>query len=362
MTSRPTSATLPLAIGSVERDTGLSKDTLRVWERRYGFPRPGRNAHGERVYPAEQVVSLLLIKRLIDQGHRPARVVGQPDERLRALLETAAASRGAAVPSTTHAKLSDYLEAVKQASGDTLQRRLEWALLDAGLARFVTEVVAPLTTLVGDAWNRGDIQIYEEHRFSEIIGTLLRSTLQNIPRGEGSPRVLLTTLPGESHGLGLLMAQVMLALEGCQCVSLGPQTPRAQLVEAARHEGADLIGLSFSALARPQAIDEDLRWVRAHLPDDVEVWAGGGGVQQRGFTLPAGVHIFDKFADLQHAITGWRAAHQAPRSGAEDAPVRAKKSKPGTAVPVPGKAAPDTAEAPAPRARKPATRSAKTRR
>lgn len=29
-----------LSIAAVERDTGLTKDTLRVWERRYGFPTP----------------------------------------------------------------------------------------------------------------------------------------------------------------------------------------------------------------------------------------------------------------------------------------------------------------------------------
>ena len=33
-------------IAAVERDTGLSKDTLRVWERRYGFPSPERDAAG----------------------------------------------------------------------------------------------------------------------------------------------------------------------------------------------------------------------------------------------------------------------------------------------------------------------------
>ena len=37
-----------IGIAAVERETGLSKDTLRVWERRYGFPRPLRDANGER--------------------------------------------------------------------------------------------------------------------------------------------------------------------------------------------------------------------------------------------------------------------------------------------------------------------------
>src|SRR5271165_2475103 len=36
-------------IAAVERDTGLSKDTLRVWERRYRFPLPLRDTSGERV-------------------------------------------------------------------------------------------------------------------------------------------------------------------------------------------------------------------------------------------------------------------------------------------------------------------------
>ena len=35
-----------LAISAVERDTGLSKDVLRVWERRYGFPVPERDEIG----------------------------------------------------------------------------------------------------------------------------------------------------------------------------------------------------------------------------------------------------------------------------------------------------------------------------
>ena len=63
-----------LSIAAVERETGISKDTLRVWERRYGFPRPERNAFGERTYPAEQVARLRLIHRLMDQGMRPGRI------------------------------------------------------------------------------------------------------------------------------------------------------------------------------------------------------------------------------------------------------------------------------------------------
>ena len=47
----------------MERDTGVSRDTLRIWERRYGFLTPARNAKGERVYSAEQIRRLKVIRR-----------------------------------------------------------------------------------------------------------------------------------------------------------------------------------------------------------------------------------------------------------------------------------------------------------
>ena len=64
-----------LSIGAVERDTGIARDTLRIWERRYGFPEPVRNEKGERSYPEEQLRRLQHIRRLLDQGLRPGKVV-----------------------------------------------------------------------------------------------------------------------------------------------------------------------------------------------------------------------------------------------------------------------------------------------
>ncbi|HTJ96057.1 MAG TPA: MerR family transcriptional regulator, partial [Rhodocyclaceae bacterium] len=48
-------------ITAAERDTGLSKDLLRMWERRYGFPQPERDQHGERVYSLVQIERLRTI-------------------------------------------------------------------------------------------------------------------------------------------------------------------------------------------------------------------------------------------------------------------------------------------------------------
>ena len=75
-----------ISIAAVERDTGLGKDTLRVWERRYGFPHHDRDQFGERVYPIEQVDKLRVLRRLMDGGHRPGKVINLQIEQLQAQL------------------------------------------------------------------------------------------------------------------------------------------------------------------------------------------------------------------------------------------------------------------------------------
>src|SRR3954454_64935 len=77
----PGSALL-LNISAVERETGLSKDVLRMWERRYGFPKPARDENGERQYSIAEVSKLRAIKRLMDVGMRPGKIIGLSSEEL----------------------------------------------------------------------------------------------------------------------------------------------------------------------------------------------------------------------------------------------------------------------------------------
>ncbi|SEI60267.1 DNA-binding transcriptional regulator, MerR family [Achromobacter sp. NFACC18-2] len=55
--------------GVAARLAGLSPETLRVWERRYNLTQVERSARGQRLYSAEQVRRLSLLKQLVDQGH-----------------------------------------------------------------------------------------------------------------------------------------------------------------------------------------------------------------------------------------------------------------------------------------------------
>src|SRR3954466_2990222 len=83
---------LALNISAVERETGLSKDVLRMWERRYGFPKPRRDENGERQYSVVEVGKLRAIKRLMDVGMRPANIITLSGEELNALADARASN------------------------------------------------------------------------------------------------------------------------------------------------------------------------------------------------------------------------------------------------------------------------------
>ena len=310
MNDRPQRADLTVPIGAVERDTGLSKDTLRVWERRYGFPTPARDAFGERAYSLAQIDKLRVVKRLLDQGHRPGRIMALDIERLQELANAApgGAVRHALASAEDDASLDHFMALVKAQRVGELRRTLSQALLRMGLGRFVTDVVAPMNERVGDAWARGSFEVFEEHLYTESMQVVLRNAISTVPEEGARPRVLLTTLPMEAHGVGLLMAEALLVLEGAHAVSLGIQTPTWDIVQAARAQKVDIVALSFSAAHGPNAVLDGLGELRRALPDAIELWAGGSNaVLQR--RPPADVHVLRTLQDIAPAVARWRDAH-----------------------------------------------------
>ena len=298
-----------LSIAAVERDTGIGKDTLRVWERRYGFPTPDRDEHGERIYSMPQVEKLRVIKRLMDQGHRPGRIVAQPIEVLQHLSRGQAAIQAQQGSDKAQARedLQAYIALLQMQDAEGLRRELLKTLTQEGLQRFVVEVVAPLTGMVGEAWAHGDLAVHEEHLYTECVSSLLRQAIAAIPQGMTGvkPAVLLTTFPQEAHGIGLLMVECLMVLHGCRCVSLGTQTPVRDIAQAAIAHSADVVALSFSVNMNPNHVVDGLMELNLLLPDSVEVWVGGQAPALRRRQIER-VHVLHDLKSITDAVNRWR--------------------------------------------------------
>ena len=221
-------------IAAVERDCGLSKDTLRAWERRYGFPAPFRDDHDERLYPADQVGKLRLLRRLIDAGYRPGKIVTRSVEELTALVRPVAGRSDAA----DSPDVRDILDLLRAHRTERLREALAGKVLQHGLGAFAMEVAPDLAEAVGAAWSRGDLEIHQEHLFTEQLTAVLRSAINGVLNGRLSsdpPRVLLTTFPQEPHALGILMG-----------IELILNSANVNYVAFARYGGATYDGQIFA--------------------------------------------------------------------------------------------------------------------
>jgi hypothetical protein len=304
---------ITLSIAAVERDTGLSKDTLRVWERRYGFPTPERDGIGERAYSLDQVDKLRVVKRLLDAGHRPGRIVPLPLSALQELSEQTLDQplRAAEVPMGS-ADVRAHLALIRSHDVAGLRAGLLRLLGRFGVGRFVVEVVGPLNAAVGDAWMRGQIEVFEEHVYTDVMQGVLRQAIIGLPEGAqpGRPRVLLSTFPGEPHGMGLLMAEALFTLEGCACVPLGAQTPLWDIVLAAKAYQSDIVALSFTGCMNPNQVVDGLQELRSKLPPNAAVWAGGSAPVLHRRRVP-GVLPIASFDQMTPELQQWRAASAA---------------------------------------------------
>jgi DNA-binding transcriptional MerR regulator len=295
-------AGLVFNISAAERETGLSKDVLRMWERRYGFPQPHRDENGERQYTAEDIAKLRAIKRLMDVGARPGKLMQHSLAELNGLADARALPpRGARTPAIER----DVVELLQGHDTPSLQHLLANLMMKQGLQRFVIETVTVLSRAVGDAWMRGELQVFEEHAYTELLQVVLRTAINAFPRQVGVPRVLLTTFPGEQHCIGLLMVEALLVPEGVQCISLGPQTPLDDIRRAVLAHKIHVLALSFSAAFPLRQATDGLAALRRQLPPQVAIWSGGELTRRIRRTL-TGVTMIAELPALLDALRAWR--------------------------------------------------------
>lgn len=290
-----------ISIGEVERITGLSKDLLRTWERRYGFPTPLRSEHDEREYSREDLDRLITIKKLLDNGLRPRKVVPLSSAELSLLAADLPQNLSQELPDT----VKQALQLLQHGNIEQFSDFLNNALISQGLDRFVNELVAPLNHEIGEAWFRGEIGVFHEHCYTSRVETLLFRANSFLGEVKSPPKVLLTTVSGELHYLGLLMVRAVLSMEKADAILLGPQLPNNEIKAAAEHFNADIVALSFSSYFPLKRAHQTLITLRDELPAATTLWVGGGSVHELG-VLHEGIRFFSDIAQLSQAVADWR--------------------------------------------------------
>lgn len=259
-----------MSIGDLCSETGLSPDVLRVWERRYGFPVPVRLPSGHRRYRDADLKRLRLIAEAVAGGHRPGLAVRADEATLRRLLTPQEALQNAR-------ELEPLLRAVASLDSPAIRAGLDEARRGRTLQGFLQAIVAPLLDRVGMAWADGSLGVHHEHLLTEVLEDLLRQMRLELPPQPQRGNVLLATLPGERHRLGLLMVALLYAASGARIELLGTDLPVASIAQAARTLRVDRVAVSLSIQSAGETTRRLLMDLQERLPTGCRLVIGGQG-------------------------------------------------------------------------------------
>jgi len=259
----------------IASQTGFSIDQLRKWRQRYGFPQTEKDVNGRPIYSDRSISRLSLIKRLLEAGFRPGQIVAKNENELNLLL----LDMGEATQVMHQSELIDNLiEALRKLNIQKFSKLMFQDRQSKTIIEFCQNTLAPLMISVGEAWAKNEIDVFHEHICAAFAQRLLAAEILKFTPTEGNPTFLFALPPKERHILGLLIPEPVISEPGASVYNLGADIPLNAIEIAAVAIKADVVCVSFSFSYPPREVAPVLRRLRSLLPENVQLWAGGGDI------------------------------------------------------------------------------------
>jgi len=312
------------SIAAVSKLTGISCHTLRVWERRYGFPVPERSPSGHRRYDRMQVQLLCRLSDMSRSGRQP---IGELISRLNAddfqPAKPASPSYGP-VDESARTKLICRLIA-----GESEEAEREYVTFVSRFDPFgiMNEVIHPALIEAGEGWFRKSYSVFEERLITVFLRQKLVALIVAARQANTKPAhsVITGTVQGDRHEGGVLMFNMVMELRGWKVHNLGVDLPVREYVLAVQRLRPSAVALSFILSRNIKKRFQELQEIQT-----VPVFVGGRSivnyqsVARAHGLIPLTGPILKSTEQLQVAYLLW--CHQHPAEQAAEK-VRAENMK-----------------------------------
>lgn len=299
-------------IHRVAKLTGLSKDVIRVWERRYGLVQPFRSANRYRTYTDDDVALLRYVKAQMDLGQTIGELVAIGRERL--VTDATRTARTEASETQPYERLlRELIGLLDPLRRESFERRLNGAVAVIPFEEALYGILLPLQTRVGQLWHDGQLNVAVEHYVTNQVRQKLFAAMSHLPVHDTGLSVVVACPVGEFHEVGAQAAAYISASLGCQTYYLGANMPLDQLAIFCRQIDPDVLLLSLTGAPTAPEWSSWIETLRSLTVSHRTVLVGGAGAQS--LSLPIGVRRIEILSELPtlqqrlNALIAKRVAH-----------------------------------------------------
>jgi DNA-binding transcriptional MerR regulator len=151
---------------------GVSVESLRAWERRYGLVSPERTDAGYRLYDDASVERLTTMRRLIESGwsaRTAAQAIVSGQVPAAPAASAVAGGDSATKPDQSAQLIDDFVVAARQMDGAALSRALDQMFASGSFDRVSAELLLPAMRRIGQEWAAGRLTVAAEHAASNAV-------------------------------------------------------------------------------------------------------------------------------------------------------------------------------------------------
>ncbi len=284
----------------VLQETKIPADTLRAWERRYGFPQPQRTAGGHRLYSQYDIETIrwllerqqegLSISRAVDLWNEHQASGVDPLEGFAASTQPVTEVPAIYVPpnTTLDSMRAKWVAACLKFSESNSEQVLNQAFSIFPVEAVCTEILQKGMAEVGKLWYENKASVQQEHFASGLAMRRLDSLLSASPAPSRNQTVLVGCPSNEWHTFTPLLLSLLLRRRGLNVIYLGANIPAADFEETVKSVRGKLIILVAQTLVSAATLQTTTQELA-----DLHTSTGYGG------------RIFNLLPSLKERIAGY---------------------------------------------------------
>ncbi|HZH86083.1 MAG TPA: MerR family transcriptional regulator [Brumimicrobium sp.] len=212
-------------IKDLETLTGIKAHTIRMWEKRYDLLSPERTETKIRTYSDEDLVKLLNISILYDNGWKISKIAECSEQEIKRNVDRICNDE-----QSFSAVVSLLIQSMIEMDCDTFERVLNKSIEKEGLEMAYQNYLLAFLNRIGVLWMVGTITSVQEHFVSNLIRQKVIVETDKLPIVDKRRfDAVLFTPEGEFHEISLLYYNYILKKRNYRTLYLGANLPITDL-------------------------------------------------------------------------------------------------------------------------------------